>query len=406
MRSLVAAALVAVLTGCSNGPLRTFTPSIDGFSVSQVRSTAKETVLHGFTGGANDGSAPISRLTQVGKVFYGVSGTGGANGEGTVFSISATGMQFKVIYSFKASNGSPSASAGLTSLDGTLYGVTNSGGTTKNGTVFKVTPAGAFKTIYSFQGGSSDGAGPTGGLTAIGKKLYGTTASGGAASGGACTNCGTVFSIFPGGTEKVIYFFGSKAKDGNQPSSTMVALGNTLYGTTSSGGNGGAVGNGTIFSVTVRGKETVLYRFKDKADGSCNGSCSLTVVRKTLYGTAQHGGKSGVGSIFSLTSGGAFKTLYSASKSGNAGGEPVAPLTVVAGVLYGTMSQGPIGANNGTAFSFTTSGTLTVLYRFAGGNDASVPASSLTLAGTTLYGTSQKGGGSKNAGAIYAISGF
>lgn len=158
--------------------------------------------------------------------------------------------------------------------------------------------------------------------------------------------------------------------------------------------------------MTTRGKETVLYRFAGKADGSCGFNCNVTALGNALYGTAQSGGKNHLGSIFSLAPAGAFKTLYSASTSGNAGGVPVAPLTAVAGTLYGTMSQGPTGSSNGTVFSIATNGGLKVLYAFAGGNDASTPRSGLTLAGTSLLGTSDKGGGNFNGGSVYAISGF
>jgi uncharacterized repeat protein (TIGR03803 family) len=69
------------------------------------------------------------------------------------------------------------------------------------------------------------------------------------------------------------------------------------------------------------------------------------------------------------------------------------------------MSAGSPG-NNGTVFSVTTGGKLTTLYSFAGGDDGAKPSSGLLLLGGTLYGTTAQGGGSKNAGTIYSISGF
>lgn len=238
-RSLMISALVAVVAGCASGTQQPLTPSTDGFSALRTRAAVQESVLHGFTGSPNDGSAPISQLTKAGKDFYGVTGAGGANGNGTVFAISMTGKQFKVIYDFKKRDGSPSSTAGLTNVRGTLYGVTTDGGAYGKGTVFKITPAGAFQTMYSFKGGKSDGAIPAGGLTAVGLTLYGTTSSGGVGGGGSCLNCGTAFAISTGGQEKVIYVFGANASDGTDPRSTMVVLGGVLYGTTTSGGNGG-----------------------------------------------------------------------------------------------------------------------------------------------------------------------
>jgi uncharacterized repeat protein (TIGR03803 family) len=89
------------------------------------------------------------------------------------------------------------------------------------------------------------------------------------ADGGACSNCGTVFSISTGRQEKVRYFFGSTKNDGEDPRSPLVLVGKKLYGTTTLGGSTGAFGYGTIFSVSPAGVETVLYRFKNDADGDC-----------------------------------------------------------------------------------------------------------------------------------------
>jgi uncharacterized repeat protein (TIGR03803 family) len=84
----------------------------------------------------------------------------------------------------------------LLNVGGTLFGVTYSGGSTTAcsgygcGTVFSVTPKGAETVVYAFQGGN-DGLNPNAGLTNVNGAIYGTTASGG-------TNYnGTVFSVAP-----------------------------------------------------------------------------------------------------------------------------------------------------------------------------------------------------------------
>jgi uncharacterized repeat protein (TIGR03803 family) len=284
-----------------------------------------------------------------------------------------------------------------------MYGTTGAGGTDGKGTVFSVTPSGSFTTLYSFKGGKGDGATPSGSLTNVRGTLYGTTADGGDVNNGGCSNCGTVFSISTSGQEKVLYSFGSKKDDGSSPSSKLVNLGGKLYGTTSNGGIGVVTGNGTIFSVTAGGKETVLYRFKDAGDGNCSLNCYLMNLGGTLYGTVYKGGKDNVGSVFSITTGGTFKTLYSASLKGEAGGNPDAALTDVDGTLYGTMSEGPVG-KRGTVFSIITSGTLKTLFTFTG-SDGAKPSSPLIIVGKSLFGTTEKGG-SNDLGTIYSISGF
>ncbi|HEX3370782.1 MAG TPA: choice-of-anchor tandem repeat GloVer-containing protein [Candidatus Cybelea sp.] len=361
-----------------------------------------ETVLHSFSGGATDGETP-SDLIKVGNLLYGTSFSGGRYDKGTVFSISPDGTNFTVLHSFKGKPADGSLPAGLTNVGGMVYGTTEGGGANGKGTVFSIATTGAFATLYSFKGGARDGATPTAPLTNVRGTLYGTTADGGDVGNGACSNCGTVFSISRSGQEKVRYFFGSKKDDGSSPGSKLVNLGGKLYGTTTNGGIGGVTGNGTIFSVTTGGNEAVLYRFKNDSDGSCAFNCFLMNLGGTLYGTAYKGGKNNLGSVFSITSGGNFKTLYSASVKGNAGGDPDAALTNVGGTLYGTMSEGPTG-KRGTVFSITTSGALKILYTFTG-SDGAKPSSALSLVGKTLFGTTAKGG-SSDKGTIYSIAGF
>lgn len=380
---------------------RTLSPLTGRPSFLAIRAVT-ETVLHSFVGGTSDGSTPIGGLTKVGNVFYGTTVTGGSGDGGTIYSISASGAGFTVLHSFK---GKAHSVADLINVNGTLYGTSPDGGAQGKGTVFSISPAGAFTTLYSFKGGSADGANPQAGLTSVRGTLYGTTSSGGNVHNGACLNCGTVFSISTSGQEKVLYFFGSKADDGIEPRSALVNVGGKLYGTTSNGGDGGVTGDGTIFSVTTGGKEAVLHKFKYGSDGSCSAGCYLNNLNGTLYGTACRGGKNNIGSVFSITLGGAFKTLYSASTHGNAGGYPKAALAGAGNTLYGTMSQGPLGKNNGTLFSITPGGALKVIYTFGGGSDGATPMSRLILIGSKLFGTTSKGG-TKNLGTVYSIAGF
>ncbi len=139
------------------------------------------------------------------------------------------------------------------SPDGTLYGVSASGGASAppgSGTVFKVQPDGTgFGIIYNFTNGS-DGAGPVAGLILSGNTLYGTAKNGG--SGGH----GTVFKINTDGSSfTTLYSFTAFApgtnSDGANPLGSLVLSGNALYGTTSAGGSANSFG--TIFKVGTDG---------------------------------------------------------------------------------------------------------------------------------------------------------
>ena len=97
--------------------------------------------------------------------------------------------------------------------------------------------AGRHVVLYSFKGGT-DGWNPVGGLVELDGILYGVTLQGGI-EGNEGFSFGTVFSITPHGAYKQIYAFKSLPTDGNSPLSGLVVLGNLLYGTTSGGGKNG-----------------------------------------------------------------------------------------------------------------------------------------------------------------------
>ena len=146
-------------------------------------------VLHNF-GNAGDGSQPFNRFVDVEGTLYGTTGLGGANGDGTVFKMSLGGQE-KVIYSFAGGADGCTPFAGLAVFKGFLYGTTFGGSKCgSNGTVFRVSVAGAEVAIHVFAGGKG-GANPYGGLGLVGEKLYGTTQNAG------LHNAGTVFSVAP-----------------------------------------------------------------------------------------------------------------------------------------------------------------------------------------------------------------
>ena len=124
--------------------------------------------------------------------------------------------------------------------------------------------------------------------------LYGTTQGGG--SGKFFQNgVGTVFSITPGGTEKVLYSFdlgdSYPIQNGFDPYAGLTNVNGTLYGTTV---NGGTYQCGTVFSVTRTGVEKVLHSFGYDADG-CTPYAGLVYVKGTLYGTTRDEGAYGNG---------------------------------------------------------------------------------------------------------------
>ena len=275
--------------------------------------------------------------------FYVTTETGGTHDEGTVFEVTPGGTG-TVLYSFR---GPPDGAAPATALtlgrDGTVYGTTFSGGAHGQGTVFTLDPAGTETVLHSFKGGSSDGSGPRSSLTMDGAgNLYGTTESGGA------DGDGVVFKITPAGQETILYSFKAGVNDGINPLGKLIFddEGN-LYGVTRAGGTDGL---GTVFRLDPAGTETVLYSFKGGSrDGSAPHAGLLRDRAGNLYGTTEFGGPRNDGTVFKLSPRGV-ETILHAFKGGRRDGQaPAAGLLAGAAGLYGTTPAG--GAHNdGIAF--------------------------------------------------------
>jgi uncharacterized repeat protein (TIGR03803 family) len=86
--------------------------------------------------------------------------------------------------------------------------------------------------------------------------------------------------------------------DGIYPQAGLILSGNTLYGTAYWGGR---TGNGTMFAVNINGTGfTNLYSFTGGSDGA-EPAAGLILSGNTLYGTAEFGGSSGNGTVFSIS---------------------------------------------------------------------------------------------------------
>jgi len=262
-------------------------------TVFKVTRAGEETVLYYFgKKGRSDGATPFAGLTNVNGVLYGTTSLGGdENGDGTVFEITTSGAE-NVLHRFKGGNDGSQPYAGLTNVNGVLYGTTFAGGSANAGTVFKITTSGAETVLHSF-GGANDGANPIAGLTNVNGVLYGTTSDGGA--GG--RHDGTVFKITTTGTESLLHTFGG-GNDGRLPTADLTDVNGVLFGTTALGGVD--YNTGTVFKITTSGEKTAVYRFLGEPDGSRPGG-KFTNLNGVLYGTTVEGGAYNDGTVFSLS---------------------------------------------------------------------------------------------------------
>lgn len=380
--------------------------------------------------------------------FYGMTSTGGTYGyPGTIFKMTPAGEMTILKQLNGDSEGSYPQGELVKGPDGNFYGMTRNDGVNNYGTIFKITPSGAYTVLKSFSY-STEGANPYGHLV-LGKdgNFYGITYGGGA------NGVGTIFKITPGGNFSVLRSMNKTTDGGNSYGSLTEGSDGNLYGITYYGGTygygtifkiaksggstfkvlrhlntadgiysqgdliqakdgnfygmcygGGANGNGTIFKITPDGKYTVLKSFSSPKDGSFPYGNLMQNSDGSFYGMTRSGGANNAGTIFKLTTSNAFSVIHSfvaATEGSTANGSLVRGQD---GNLYGmTHDAGPFGS--GTVFKVTTGGKLTVLAAFDGSGEGSAPYESLIKGKDSAYYGTTFSGGKYGYGTIFKICG-
>ena len=345
-------------------------PRFNGYggcgTVFRITPTGSLTTLYRFNG--TDGANPYAGLIQAtDRNFYGTTYLGGANGYGTVFRITPAGI-LTTLHSFTSTDGAYPGAL-IQATNGYLYGVTY-GSTGIRGTIFRITPNGMLTTLHRFSQyvGTYPAASKL--LQGTDGNFYGTTYYGGTngCQTGIYSGCGTIFEITPAGAFTTLYSFNKT--DGANPDAGLVqgADGN-IYGTTAGGGTNG--GYGTVFVFAPGGGLTSLHSF-NKADGF-SPNALFQDTNGTFYGTTLYGGVNGYGTTFSVTAGlGPFiTTLPSSGRAGAAvkilgtnlkgatsvtfNGVPATITAVRATIITTTV---PTGATTGLVQVVTPAGTL------------------------------------------------
>jgi uncharacterized repeat protein (TIGR03803 family) len=327
--------------------------------------------LHEFTG-TPDGCCPqypaIMAQGRDGNL-YGVTPTGGANNKGLVFKITPMGT-LSVLHSFDVTHGSTPVGGLVLGTDGNLYGTTEFGGTNSYGTIIKITPAGVLTVLYDFTG-VADGGYPVSPLVlGMDGVFYGTSYPGvafkfsssgvftiinkipttsygpllqtsdgsfyGITEFGGTFSAGTVYKI--AGT-KVTTLYNFDGPHGSYPVGGLVqGSDGNLYGTTTAGGGTNA---GVIFRITPAGALTVLINF-DNVHTLAGYQAFAGLVAGSdgnLYGATIWGGIFGYGTIFQLTTGGAYTKLYDFDAP-HGDGAYSTPMQHTSGKLFGMTERG------------------------------------------------------------------
>jgi uncharacterized repeat protein (TIGR03803 family) len=259
-----------------------------------------------------------------------------------------------VLYNFgtTSNDGSQPRSSLIADAAGNLYGTTSEGGSSSQGTVFKLSKGTAGWTdtrLHDFTGGK-DGGQPCGGLVADGAgNLYGATLEGG------LRNLGVVFKLSPapdGSWKETVLFNFSPSSGGPPPSpwypfSLVMDASGSLYGVTLFGVKHPF--GGTVFKLSPSAVggwlHSIIYEFTGGLDGSFAALRNLTFDSAgNLYGTTKGGGTYGAGIVFKLTpttSGPWTQTILHTFTGGADGAAPNGGLIFdAAGNLYGTTLSG------------------------------------------------------------------
>jgi uncharacterized repeat protein (TIGR03803 family) len=266
-------------------------------TVFKLTNRGKLAVLHYFDV-PPDGNNPWAGLVRdsAGNL-YGTTVFDSTSGNGTVFKVDKFGKE-TLLYTFNAQKSGKYPYGSLVrDPSGDLYGTTSAGGIYSKGdcslgcgTVFKLTPAGKYTALHRFAGGA-DGSKPLDGLVCDSAgNLYGTTELGGT------SDQGTIFKVSKTGTETVLYSFTGGADGANPRAALLRDTAGNLYGVAAYGGKGG----GTVFKLTSAGDFTVLHTFSGP-DGSEPFGGLATDSAGNLYGTTEAGGTLSFGTVFKIT---------------------------------------------------------------------------------------------------------
>lgn len=306
----------------------------------KIDSSGNFTPLHLFDS-IQSGYYPCQTvaLDSAGNLYGADSGPGINFYYGNVWKIDKLGV-YTPIYTFTdGSDGSQPVGGVTLGPDGYLYGMTQSGGANKLGTVWKSDTSGNLNPVYTFHGGA-EGSGPLGTVAFdTAGNMYGTNYGGGILPDGS-NGGGTVWKIDTLGSFSVLHTFTYGADGANPQASVRFDSAGNMYGTASSGG---AYGWGTVWKINTAGAFSVVHPFTDGSDGGePNGNITFDSAGN-MYGTAgiANGPFNESGTIWKISPSGVFSTIYLASAPTGYG--PAGDVTVDStGNLYGTFVGGGI----------------------------------------------------------------
>ena len=259
-------------------------------------------VIRAFTASASDGSKPAGPLLLGSDgALFGTTVGGGQFQTGAVFRLTRDGSEFSILHAFESSgtDGVAPDTGVVEGSDGLIYGVTYGGGPSDAGTIYRVDKFGlptSYQILRQFGTNSTGGTKPRGRLMeASDGYLYGTALAGGS------TGNGTVFRLLKDGSGySVLKHFTAEPTEGWQPNGRLAeGPDGLLYGIVTSGG---ASNSGGIFRIGKDGGSYALFAsFGQQAGDGRVAAPGLAWAAGKMFGVTSDGGLSGIGTLFQVT---------------------------------------------------------------------------------------------------------
>jgi len=323
--------------------------------------------------------------------LFGVTEDGGNSDNGTIYSIDVPSNRFVCHFKFTGPNGANPVGSMIQASDQKFYGLTHDGGLHNAGVLFSFDPVGN-TTSVKFNFGSTYGKYPVGGLVqAPDGKLYGTTEVGGS------SNSGVLFSYDP--TTDILQKLYDFSTPGPAMTGRLIAASDgKLYGLHSS--------RHGIFSFDPVLNNYALLREFTLAEGRTPRGTLLQASDGRLYGTARAGGDNGYGTLFSFDPSNGDLDVHRSFSLGD-GAYPVGDLiqdNLTSEDIKGLTESG--GAfSGGTIFKFDPLTSTFTKYHDFSSDDGQHPGGGLLFtpnAYLSYFGTT-KWGGANGKGTIFRL---
>jgi uncharacterized repeat protein (TIGR03803 family) len=357
------------------------------FEYDKVTNTY--TSKHSFQG--IDGSSPNGSLIAAanGK-FYGMTPLGGANGTGVLFEYDYLSNTYVKKFDFDGSTGGNPLASLKEAVNGLLYGMTSSGGTSNVGTLFEYNiSAGTCTKKVDFNG--TNGSSPNGSLMEGGNgRLYGMTTYGGVNNQGVLFEYNDTLNVY---TKK--YDFGGV--NGANPYGTPIEANGKIYGMTTFGGSSN---KGIIWAYNLLDSTYAVKQNFTGTNGRFPYGDLFQAFNGKLYGMTSDGGLYGGGTLFEYnTVGNTLNSNFSFDLP--LGGYPKGNLIQASnGRLYAMTSNG--GAYNaGVVFEYDYALNSYMRKFSLGGTNGANPNGSLTYTSNGKFYGMAYNGGVYNYGVIF-----